>query len=91
MTLTYRAIALVMLWSNVWLILLPLISFAFRLIKYIAEWIRWFVTTGYQERFSDELEPAREWLGQRLDVIIPMPVRGMIKFVLKGDNKVTTR
>ena len=84
-----RAIALVMLWSNVWLILLPLISFAFRLVKYIANWLQWFITTGCQEKFSDELEPIKTWCGQRLDVIVPTPIRGMTKFILKGDNKVS--
>lgn len=87
--LTYRAIALVMLWSNVWLILLPLISFAFRLLKYVSNWLQWFITTGYQEKFSEELAPIRTWCGQRLDVILPAPIRGMTKFILKGDNKVS--
>lgn len=79
---------LVMLWSNVWLILLPLISFVFRLLKYAIEWVQWFVTSGYQEVASQELESVRVWCEQRLEVLLPTPFRGVISMLLKGDNRV---
>ena len=78
-----------LLWSNVWLFLLPLISLAFKLVKMLVEWV-WSATNRYREKLlqSEEIEPMRQWCMQRLDVMVPAPVRGMVKFMLKGDNKV---
>lgn len=84
-----RAIVLVLLWSNEWLLLLPLISLAYRVVKKFVKWL-WMAACGYKEKMysREELEPIRVWCMQRLDVIVPSPVRGMTRFMQKGDTRV---
>lgn len=77
------------LWSNVRLILLPFIFVLFRLLK----WVGWFVyesasKSDFYQQFRARVRPAEVWLRQRLEVIVPPPIRATLFIILKGDSKV---
>ncbi|XP_067931613.1 transmembrane protein 245-like [Watersipora subatra] len=85
----FWSIVVVLLWKNMWLLLIPLISFAFRLVKMAVERV-WLATAVYRDWLfrSEEMEAMRTWWLQRIDVIVPAPIRGLTQFMLKGDKKV---
>lgn len=86
--LRFRAIVLVIVWSNVRLILLPFIAFLYRLIKYLALKLRRFLFVDCYVKYKTGIESVNAYVRQRLEVIVPAPIRAITSVILRGDNKV---
>lgn len=84
---TCRSIALVLCWSNVWMFYLAPILLVFLLLKRSWNTIREYLAT-YMEKVLPRLKPYTVWCKERLEIMVPPPIRGTAQVVLHGDRKV---
>lgn len=73
---------------HAWILQLLPIPFAIYLIKLAVVWSgAWAYLLEFSSLWYGRL---KEWAGQRKDAIMPAPIRGMVKLVMRGDQKVVS-
>lgn len=79
-------ILLTRVWMHMWVLQLLPIPFAIYLIKLVVVWSgAW---SYVQELLHGWYDKLKQWSNERQDALVPAPIRGMAKLVIRGDQKV---
>lgn len=85
----FWAIALVELWFNPWLVTVAALFVLFLGLKRLGSLLNVKVT-ALMPTLVASLRPLMQWLKERQDALVPLPLRGLVKLFLRGDVKVTS-
>ena len=74
------------LWFHTWILqFVPILIFIY-LAKTLFLWLR--ASEVVANRYNQMIGKCEQWIVKRRDAIVPVPVRGVYKLMLKGDKKV---